>query len=526
MNISDNSNFSFNGQDYDCVVRLYNGVNDVYLNNVAWDSLIIEEDIFDWKIKGSIIINSPYESLEKDSVETILSVKTKKENLIYKFRNDGRDTLFISIKPKSVNMKGLPVNLGLPYNFNDKQWLLEIEAVIFDVEDLPSTNITDKKKKLFFWEKAYQMMTEKDSDFSTSTVGKNSNKTNISQVDNNERSLICSEAIAELLRKDPDFQKYSKLTNNKEEWDSGSELNTMNYSSPVNAKFIDNLDYMLRYTTASDVYNNEPCIFKFERAEKSMTPKQFSLKPISKYFEKAGKEQNTPKEYQIEHFFLKENSDSEKTPPLLKSPLGSAESKEEFKADEYNTIYNYRLVDLSGKDYSKNLTNYRVVSYNSSDGQFCEENKNHNAQQYKDYFKKYIRNNIITKENDDRLVFTPFIKDTLNTRTIFTIAKEDITRLTEGRNKLLNYYLFSNLAINFTTRGLTLRQTGRFFGLSKQNLNNKEYDHKIEGQYFITSVIHLFNNRTRNYSTEIIGVKTHTYQEITKFESDDVFIIK
>jgi hypothetical protein len=370
------------------------------------------------------------------------------------------------------------------------------------------------------------MMTEKDSDFSTSTVGKNSNKTNISQVDNNERSLICSEAIAELLRKDPDFQKYSKLTNNKEEWDSGSELNTMNYSSPVNAKFIDNLDYMLRYTTASDVYNNEPCIFKFERAEKSMTPKQFSLKPISKYFEKAGKEQNTPKEYQIEHFFLKENSDSEKTPPLLKSPLGSAESKEEFKADEYNTIYNYRLVDLSGKDYSKNLTNYRVVSYNSSDGQFCEENKNHNAQQYKDYFKKYIRNNIITKENDDRLVFTPFIKDTLNTRTIFTIAKEDITRLTEGRNKLLNYYLFSNLAINFTTRGLTLRQTGRFFGLSKQNLNNKEYDHKIEGQYFITSVIHLFNNRTRNYSTEIIGVKTHTYQEITKFESDDVFIIK
>lgn len=521
MNISDNSNFSFNGQDYDCVVRLYNGVNDVYLNNVAWDSLILEEDIFDWKIKGSIVINSPYESLEKESAETLQSVKGKKENLIYKFRNDGRDTLFISIKPKSVNKKGLP-----DYIFYDKKWLLEIEAVVFEVEDLPSSNITDKKKKLYFWEKAYQMMTEKDSDFSTSTVGKNSNKTNISQIDNTGRSLICSEAIAELLRKDPDFEKYSKLTKNKEEWDSGSELNTINYSSPVNSKFIDNLEYMLHYTTASDVYNNEPCIFKFERAEKSMSPKQFSLKPISKYFEKAGKDQNAPKEYQIEHFFLKENSDKEKTPPLLKAPLGGAESSEEVKADEYNIIYNYRLVDLSGKDYSKNLTNYRVVSYNSSCGQFAEENKKHSAEQYKDYFKKSIRNNILTKENDDRLVFTPFIKDTLNTRTIFTVAKEEVTRLAEGRNKLLNYYLFSNLAINFSTRGSTIRQTGRFFGLSKQNLNDKEYDHKIEGQYFVTNVIHMFNNRTRNYSTEIIGVKTHTYQEITKFESDDVLIIK
>jgi hypothetical protein len=328
------------------------------------------------------------------------------------------------------------------------------------------------------------------------------------------------------LRKDPDFEKYSKLTTNKEEWDSGSEMNTMNYSSPVNAKFIDNLEYMLRYTTSSDVYNNEPCIFKFERAEKSMNPKQFSLKPISKYFEKAGNEQNTPKEYQIEHFFLKEFSDTEKTPPLIKAPLGSAESTEEIKADEYNIVYNYRLVDLNGSDYSRNLTNYRVVSYNSSCGQFCEENKKHSADQYKNFFKNTIRKNVLTKENDDRLVFTPFIKDNLNTRTVITVAKEEVTRLAEGRNKLLQYYLFSNLAINFSTRGLTIRQTGRFFGLSKQNLNDKEYDHKLEGQYFVTNVVHYFDNRNRNYTTDLIGVKTHTYEEITKFQSDDVLIIK
>jgi hypothetical protein len=521
MSTEQNSDYTFNGQDYECTVRLYNGINDVYLNNVSWDSLILEEDIFDWKIKGSIVVNTPYESLEKDSEETQKAVQQDKKNIIYKFRNDGRDTLFISIKPKDVNMQSLP-----SYTFDDKKWLLEIEAVIFEVQDLPSSTITDKKKKLYFWEKAYQMMTEKDSDFSTSTVGKNTNKSNISQIDNTERTLVCSEAIAELLRRDPDFEKYSKLTTNKDEWDAGSEMNTMNYSSPVNAKFIDNLEYMLQYTTASDVYNNEPCIFKFERAEKSMQPKQFSLKPISKYFEKAGNDQNTPKEYQIEHFFLKEFSDTENTPPLIKAPLGASESTTEIKADEYNIIYNYRLVDLNGSDYSKNLTNYRVVSYNSSCGQFCEENKNHSAEQYKTFFKKTIRDNVLTKENNDRLVFTPFIRDSLNTKTVITVAKEEVTRLAEGRNKLLQYYLFSNLAINFSTRGLTIRQTGRFFGLSKQNLNDKEYDHKLEGQYFVTNVIHYFDNRNRSYTTDLIGVKAHTYEEITKFESDDVLIIK
>ena len=114
----------------------------------------------------------------------------------------------------------------------------------------------------------------------------------------------------------------------------------------------------------------------------------------------------------------------------------------------------------------------------------------------------------------------------MNTKTVVSVAKEEVTRLSEGRNKLLRYYLFSNLAISFSTRGLTVRQTGRFFGLSKQNLNDKEYDHKLEGQYFVTSVIHYFNNRTRNYTTNLIGVKTHTYKEITKFQSDDVLIIK
>ena len=89
----------------------------------------------------------------------------------------------------------------------------------------------------------------------------------------------------------------------------------------------------------------------------------------------------------------------------------------------------------------------------------------------------------------------------------------------------IKYYLFSNLCISITTRGLTHRQPGRFFGLSKQSLNDKEYDHKLEGQYFITNVKHHFSNTERGYYTEILGVKPQVYREDTPLPKGDVILI-
>jgi hypothetical protein len=114
----------------------------------------------------------------------------------------------------------------------------------------------------------------------------------------------------------------------------------------------------------------------------------------------------------------------------------------------------------------------------------------------------------------------------MNTKTVYSLRSDELGRLADGKNRLLKHYLFSNMAITFTILGMTLRQPGRFFGLSKMGGNNKEYDSKIEGQYFVTNVVHHFNNAQKTYNTQVIGVKTHTYKEETKFEPDDVIIIK
>jgi hypothetical protein len=511
--------YSFNGQDYEMIIRLYNSVNDVKLTNTAWEDLFLEEDIFDWKLKGSITIKSPHESFERESRQTSNVINIPKEKLVYKFRNDGRDTIFITIKP--VLPPNAPVAIG---NFTDKMWRLEIEGVIYDVEDLPNENSTEKFKKLYFHEKTYQMMTEKDSDFSTATAGANRSKKKIDQLSNDAKSLTSGDALGELLKSDVDFKKHSKLVGT-EEWDVGNANCKSFYSSPVGAKFIDDMDYFLNYALASETYDSQPCIFKFERADKTLTPKQFSLKPIQKYFEKAGNAM--PQEYQNEHFFIYGYSDSDESPIVLrKAPLNVADLQREIKSDEQNSIRGYQLVDLSGQDYAQNLANYRVTSFNSTNGQFNEEGSRHTVQAYKDFFNKSIKPFILTQNEEDRLALTPFIKNNLNTKTVYSLRIDENARLANGRNRMLKYYLFSNLAISFSVRGSSHRQTGRFFGLSKQSRNTQEFDNKLEGQYFVTNVIHYFSNSNRNYVNQLVGVKTHTYREFTKFDSNDAMIIE
>jgi hypothetical protein len=512
--------FNFNNQDYEFVVRIYNGIHDVYLNNTIWEDLILEEDIFDWKIKGSITIKSPYESFERPSALAIAAAEMSDKKLVYKFRNDGRDTVFITIKP-IIDPKSKVV---LP----DKLWRLELEAIIYDVEDLPSPGITDKNKKLYFWEKTYQMMTEKDCDFTTATTGPNRGLANISQQSNTTRSQTVGSSVAELLKNDEDFTKHSKLTDTAE-WDKGSSESKIFYSAPIGSKFIDTLNYLMNYTVSSAADDHQPCILKMERAETSLSPKQFSLKSIKKYFEKAGNTIDAPKEYQNEHFFIYEHSaDQKEITAIKKAPLNMNEPIKEFKGDEINSIRGYQLVDISSNNYSHHLANYRVSAFNSTAGQFSEEGTKHGVEEYKKFFRDSIKPFIVTRNIEDRLVLTPFIEKKLNTKTVLSLRNDEMSRLADGRNRMLKHYLFSNLAISFTVQGSTHRQTGRFFGVSKRTGNFYEHDHKVEGQYFVTNIVHHFSNADKKYSNQLIGVKTHTYMELadTTFTTDDVMIIK
>lgn len=513
------STYSFNQMDYYFSIKLKNGINEVELKPEGWNNLYIEEDIFDWWMKGSIEVNSAYESLERGSKELAL-IGADEKKVLYKFRNDGRDTIFISIMPKNAD-----IGIGVG-NFEEKKWRIELEAVIYDVEDYQHNNMKNKVKKLYFHEKTYQMMQEKNVEFTTATSGENKGKTDIHKLNNEERSLQTGDALGELLKTDTEFSKHAKLVGDPKFWDRGDPANKIFYTSGTNTRFIEDMNYILERHTSSETNKFQPCILKLERQGKDK-PKQFSLLPLKTYFEKAGKDK--PGEYQTEHIFLEEGSQTGAQNEVIipKAPLDTANTVEgEVKAKDFTNTSNYQLIDMSGLDYAMNLSNKVIVSYNQKKGQFNIESKEHVSEKYKEFYKDNILPGIMTRETEDRLPVTKYIKEGYNTDYQYSTLYNDKQRLAEGRNKILQYYLFTNLGISIHLRGLTSRQPGRFAAISKQTQNDQEHDNKTEGQYFITSVIHSFSPIERGYYTELTGVKVHTFQETNRMQDgEDVNII-
>lgn len=514
------NDYTFNGTDYECIIRLTNGSNDIYLAPDAWNDLIIEEDIFQWFIKGSIVIKSGYDNLERSSAESRQVTGKQDKDLIYKFRNDGRDTLYISIFPKATAPYGLSVG-----DFSEKLWRIEIEAVVYDVEDFTHSNITNKMKKLYFWEKTYQLMLEKNIEYSTATVGDNKGK-EVYKLSNADRSLKTGDALGQLLLTDDEFSINAKNVGG-DLWNVGDDKNKIFYTSLSNNTFNDDLNYLLYVHGSSESDKFQPCIFKFERAEKKLQPKQFSLMSIKDYFAKAGV--SSPGTYQIEHVFLEENSENSTQNPvnIIKAPISSSISTSvDVKAEDFSNVSNYQIVDFSGLDYSQKLHNRFISSFNGQQGQFNIEIVEHKSEKYQDFYKDNIKDQVLNQQPTERIPLTNYITKGYNSEYIYSQYPLEQNRIADGRNKLLKYYLFDNLGICFSVRGLTIRQPGRFFGLSKKTQNIEEFDHKLEGQYFVTNIIHYFSNEMRGYYTQITGVKTHTFKEENPIQPDDVKIIQ
>jgi hypothetical protein len=371
------------------------------------------------------------------------------------------------------------------------------------------------------------MMLEKNIEFTTATVGDNKSKTDQYKLSNEDRSLKTGQAVGELLINDPDFMKYANLYADADEWNMGDDKNKILYSSPTNNKYIDDINYILMRHTSTESENFQPCIFKFERANQKGQPKQFSLMSMKAYFEKAGKQE--PGDYQIEHLIFEEfNETSTPSVPIIKVPQQttlSLDINKNITAEDYSTIKQYKIVDLSGLDNAKNFHNRFITSFNDKKGQFNIEIKEHKSEKFKDFFKDNIVPNILTLQTEDRLPLTPYVQNGYNSTYHYSTYQSEQARIADGRNKLLKYYMFTNLGISFVCRGLTIRQAGRFVGVARNTKNDKEYDNKLEGQYFLTNVVHHFSNRTRSYFTHMVGVKTHTYQELTQLPQTDVTII-
>lgn len=480
-------------QLWDFKVVFYNHQQRIELPSHTISRLYIEDDLLSWPLHGYIIVDNYFESLEKGT----------NSNDFYFVRSDARDEIYIQVKPVDTNN-----------SFPDKLWKLELDAVIYDVEDLPHEDVTFKSKKFYFWDKKYQGMIEKNIQWCTSTGKRYTKYTNnpscpkpIAHASDLERSMYTGEAIASILNA-LGYEEYVNLT----DWDWGKSRINITMSPQQTAW--DCIQYILNQHVSSDG-KSDICVLNWDRGIQ-----KWSLSPINKFFEKAGRK--TPGKLQLEHMYIAEPISNETaTMSPVKAPTSNIQSSEvDIKTNEYGKIVNYRFSQTSGLDNAMAFVTRPVVSHGSGHKQFNIDVAGNEIEDVREnYVKKNYVNNVLSVQNYPVMALNKTKKEQKSVQYKYSpVATMDdvndrISRGAKGRGKILYASLFLNQSLNITVPGLTLRKAGSFIGVDRLMAGSDTvYDYQLCGQYFVVNVKHIFGKIS--YQNDITMTKIHAYSKL------------
>ena len=500
----------FNGIQYHMELRIHNPDGDEWLlNPSAIDYLMIEDDLHFWPIRGHFVYQNPHDYIERKMAPNVdldgsVTAKLKLNSLKdpYLFRNDGRDYLDITIYILTDESHTLP----------KEQWVMKYNCVIYDKEDLTSTNILTKKKKFYFQDIDYQKMLEQKIQWSTATSTLNptyrklKGAYNPSQAADTDRKMTTGDAIKSILQ-DNNF----KCSTN---FDAGSTR--ILYSTFKDQNIWDNIDYLLanhmstKSTTTTPLDESDICIF-----DKDRYSGEFVLMPLNNFFKKAGNTAENPKEYQLEHMLLQEgvsipSTSTNKAPVKVPTIFGTTFDKD-YKS---GLIKSYQFVDMSGDINTKLIVTTPVHTYDFKNKTFSINSENSNVETLVEKIKKnYIENKVLAKGSYPLITLNKNKTSNKNIRPVYSVRsdKEAINKM--GIGNLLNWSLFLNQCLKFEAIGLPLRQTGRFIGVDRASFSDNKMDYKLLGQWFVTNVKHIFNGNG-SYNNEVIAVKLHTYDDL------------
>lgn len=489
-------------------------------------NLTIEDTLSDWVVKGTITFLYDYNTPDFLNSNYGQYISTETQALIrekYFFRNDGNDRLRIRIKPKIENTNsGLTDQVSELVIDDEKFWTISHIFSVYDAEDIDlppgaqnASSATLKCIKLYFWDYWYQKTLTNIVEYTTA------------KEDTGTRELKTGTAIKEI------FQKVLQESTNVsipydpvssgEDWDEGST--DIFFTSPAGYSAQDCIDYVLNRHVSSQTLSNggqsipDICLLSKERGPDATDPGVLTLRPLSKYFDKAGNSQEGPGEFQIEHFFV-QNYGNPKTPSgQFRAPLASQKNNStvDIKTQKYHTITSYRFVDVAAITNSLDFNTTPVHSFNFKERSYNIEFTNNNVLDARKFiYEKYIKN--LYKGNDDEKTFLITIdedKEQLKNikPPVFSVLgdyDDPIYRSYAGIKPLIYTGLFQNTCINFRTLGLTYREPGRFIGIDKSaGTTGGEFEDKLFGQWFVINVKHIFEGEI--YYNDITAVKLHRH---------------
>jgi len=496
---------------YEFNVFLNNGVTKMGIKFSAIDELNIVDDLRYFYVYGTLTINYNNDVLE--AMESTGSLNTGQKG--YSFRGDGRDLLEIEIMPQLKEQKCLQVYAS---ESEKRKYCIKHTCSIYKYEDLTKGKGV-KQRKLYFWDRDYQILSEVNIDYSTCDKNKNKKQyveENGKKVEvaksNTDCSITTSEALDDILKKA--LSETAKLKYTKGSWDKGETK--LIYNSISNNRAIDDVRYVLEYHVSDTKNFNMPCLLKKER----YTGK-YNLIPINQYY-KGGSGTSLVSFFGgsggmgsevIEDFFIgKIDSTTSGVTRTNKNLFNFSNNKTNLS--DYNLIEDYKFVRIDARDLQKYLTT-TVVHTNDPRGFFNSDIKQNNVKSIeKTYNEVFVKGGTTSgKSSSSGLPTNKLRTDYKNVRHEFVpYSLNEKQRRNFGINKNMLNLFFKNTSITFKARGNTIRQTGKFFTINRTDSNiSNSHDNNLLGKYLITYIRHEF--KSGSYNNTIHGVKPYTAEK-------------
>ena len=482
--------FNLCTQEYDVIntkyflcAALFNDGNLCKLSQQNIYSLVIINNFYDPFVKGYVDIFN-----NNDVLEISNNGATKLNSTGFKFNNNGRDLFIFSLKSNEYN------GLEMAYLFV----VYKTEDIYLDINDK-----IQKIKRVYLKDLTREYFEEINSWFSTANYLQIENENiDISQISNEFRSIPTGTAISCLI-----LEVLKSISVIDEQNFDKSGPNVF-YSSTANEKYIDTLKKLI-YLHHSDSADNCSCFLNY-RFDTNDCLYYWSFKNIATVFNNVYNNSNSTigGESFISTFKINiddiefEQDKNNANIFLSKMPIGLIGGNEAI-------IENFFFTDLSTENNIKYFNSQFIYNYDIFKKEFKINKEDGNIVNIKQSFiDNYVNKNFYKYPN------MPFNKNNLyNTNLNHKWNNYEIdTNLSIGRNTVLNNFLSFNNTIEFTITGDLNLQSGKFISVYMSNApENNEFLNKLIGDYFITEVTHILNNKT--YNTKVIAVKPYFYNK-------------
>ena len=464
------------------------------------DELVIQDSILDWYHTGYMTFKNPKNVFERASKRYV--GREEIDTLPYRFRNDGRDYIYIEID--------VPVEDDIlsSESLENEVYTIRLLCSIYRSEDVSGKSPNEKLKRVYFRDYRKQLMSEKNAYWSTATAiarhrGIDSYWSTY-LVDDKKRSIYSGDAIKDIIT---ECLKTSTTTPEfEDDFSKGGER--IFYTSSASAKVDDDLEYIL-HQHVHDNINTDPCILRVNR----FTDK-WSLLPISEYFNRAYlSESEMPGQYQLDRFFLADEAmPAEISGNILRTPAKFTAMNNFFT--DYNLINDFQFVETSAIDNSELINTTAVHIYNNKTKQFNVQYENSDIESVRDYMVDTVLHPLLADSAGavSNIVLNKSLSENKNIKHLFTSKASKVGESLAGRNKTLMAAIFTGNSINFNVKGFPSRQAGRFISIDRDNAySDNSFDDKLLGQYLTTSVTHTIN--AQGYNNEILAVKPYTFKD-------------